>query len=613
MQYTEIELIKETDKSSVIIAIYDNRPVVVKKLYKANHLVFETLMKEKNPYVPEIYSVTQCDDYIEVIEEYVEGETLDNYLAKNNLDNNAKLDLVLNLCDVLIYLHSLTPSLIHRDIKPSNILITKSGKIKLIDFDAARFYNPEKRDSDTVLLGTREYAAPEQFGYSQTDIRTDIYSLGIVLNGLGVTFSAPSFDSKFRQIVDRCTRFDPNDRYANVMSLRRELEELKSEKPIKRKKYLIFAAGVLLAAIISTVAIFVLRPTVTSNNPDADAVPEVVDDIIPDDTEKSSSDEQPESLTDISAPIASQSIDNSSHESLASEDPDNSSHESPASEDTKTTDSIDTSSDNIDDAVMTSMPTGKVYYNGPYYDVDYLEGNCVHNNYINDSCMHIENNLKAEQYCEFSQETVDLFDKVDSDFFNHVGYEEYFPGELGKDLNITMYMNSIIGYTPCAILIDNMINGDLYRVPDDMWYTCCGAVYIDYNFMSALDNTLYMIRVYSVNEEGSLMSYIDRVVNHDENMVFDANFYRIPTSERFIKNQNSRVVFAMDANCPYSFKEILNNDFTTCKYATLSDDGRCFCIDREAFINLPDETNVSFYCRTSEDEFWSYDVIIMDD
>ncbi len=112
-----------------------------------------------------------------VIEEYIEGK----------LPHPAKLSrkqfkkIVTELCIVLSFIHE--KGIIHRDIKPSNILLAQDAHIRLSDFDAARLYKNEQ-EQDTRLLGTRGYAPPEQYGFNQTDERTDIYSLGVTLNQL---------------------------------------------------------------------------------------------------------------------------------------------------------------------------------------------------------------------------------------------------------------------------------------------------------------------------------------------------------------------------------------------------------------------------------------------
>ena len=98
-------------------------------------------------------------------------------MQKNLLSDEQKLNYALQLCEAVGFLHAMKPSVIHRDIKPSNILINNKMELKLIDFDASRQYKDAPSSSDTRLLGTVEYAPPEQFGYAQSyfELNTENY------------------------------------------------------------------------------------------------------------------------------------------------------------------------------------------------------------------------------------------------------------------------------------------------------------------------------------------------------------------------------------------------------------------------------------------------------
>ena len=108
---------------------------------------------------------------------------------------------------------------VHRDIKPENIILRGADAI-LIDFDAARLYKPE-HEADTQILGTTGFAAPEQYGLSQTDIRTDIYAMGVLINVM-LTGEHPSkrlAEGRMGRVVEHCTRVNPQKRYKNVLRL----------------------------------------------------------------------------------------------------------------------------------------------------------------------------------------------------------------------------------------------------------------------------------------------------------------------------------------------------------------------------------------------------------
>ena len=116
------------------------------------------------------------------------------------------------------------PPVIHRDIKPQNIILSDDGLATLIDFGISRYYDKNAR-SDTVCFGTQEFAPPEQYGFSQTDCRADIFSLGVLLGWMltGRTSDFVIPDRRLARIVKKCTAFSPKDRYSSVAAVRRAL------------------------------------------------------------------------------------------------------------------------------------------------------------------------------------------------------------------------------------------------------------------------------------------------------------------------------------------------------------------------------------------------------
>jgi predicted Ser/Thr protein kinase len=136
--------------------------------------------------LPHIYGYFTDEDHWYIIMEYINGETLEETLAKastGRLPVQQVLNIGMALCDVLAYLHAQQPSIIYRDIKPANIMITDKGAIYLIDFGTARRYRADQ-SRDTGSLGSPGYAAPEQYGKAQTTPKTDIYGLGATLQTL---------------------------------------------------------------------------------------------------------------------------------------------------------------------------------------------------------------------------------------------------------------------------------------------------------------------------------------------------------------------------------------------------------------------------------------------
>ncbi len=225
----KISLISEKEASRVYLAGEENGS----KLYILKEIIgedltslYEHIRKVSSPYLPHIYEVSFTDNTTTILEEFVEGKSLADILSQSELPETTTLSLMLQLCDALAPLHESNPPLIHRDIKPENILVTPAGKLKLIDLDAARIYN-EESDRDTRLLGTKGYASPEQFGFAQTDTRSDIYSMGILFKEL-IAHSECNQDTKrmLNSIAEKASMLDPLKRYENVRKMQKDIMEI---------------------------------------------------------------------------------------------------------------------------------------------------------------------------------------------------------------------------------------------------------------------------------------------------------------------------------------------------------------------------------------------------
>ncbi len=185
---------------------FNNRSIAVKEMSRAG--LSETLRQEAeaafereshlladlmHPNLPRIYDHFTEEERSYLVMDFIEGQTLEDYLEKAG-GGPMPLDQVLTwgeeLCDVLSYLHNHQPPIIFRDLKPANVMIGESGHIYLIDFGIARIFKPGQLH-DTVALGSPGYAAPEQYGKTQSTPRSDIYSLGALLHHL-LTGSDPS-------------------------------------------------------------------------------------------------------------------------------------------------------------------------------------------------------------------------------------------------------------------------------------------------------------------------------------------------------------------------------------------------------------------------------------
>ena len=185
--------------------------------FAGNSEVYRALLDYACPNLPTIYEVASQGERNLVLEEYIQGDTLDYLLKGAQFPPERVRDITTQVCKALWVLHSM--GAVHRDVKPENIIL-RGNEAVLIDFDAARLHKPE-HNNDTQILGTTGYAAPEQYGLSQSDIRTDIYSLGILINVM-LTGEHPSkhlAGGKMGRIVDRCTHVNPQRRYKNVLRL----------------------------------------------------------------------------------------------------------------------------------------------------------------------------------------------------------------------------------------------------------------------------------------------------------------------------------------------------------------------------------------------------------
>ena len=216
---------------------------------------------------------------IVTVREYIEGTSLDRYALENDLSRDEIIRICAEICDILSYLHHRDEPVIHRDINPQNIIIRPDGSPVLIDFDIARVYR-EGSDTDTIFFGTRAYAPPEQYGFSQTDARTDIYSLGILLRWLLTGSTRQMRNVKLyrplEKIIDKCTAFSPKERYSDVLQVKRELLAANPRaQGIRLAKRA--CAGVLAAILLIAAGVQIYR-TATYTPFTDDAIPAVLND-----------------------------------------------------------------------------------------------------------------------------------------------------------------------------------------------------------------------------------------------------------------------------------------------------------------------------------------------
>lgn len=238
-----------------MVELIDDKEKYIRRTIYSECLVYDVLKFARSDFIPKIYSVEIADGKTVVCEEYIGGKKLlDIDLTEKQAEN-----VMIQLCSALEDIHKL--GIVHRDIKPSNIMIVKDGEIKLIDFEAARFVK-EDSEKDTCYLGTEGFAPPEQYGFAQTDFRTDIYAAGQTMKMLLGSFSAKPV---YRRIIQRCTLLDPDMRYQSAAELKRALLAL-------RRKPFYFAVGTLLSAATVLALAIGLWPKNSSDHDEFDHI-----------------------------------------------------------------------------------------------------------------------------------------------------------------------------------------------------------------------------------------------------------------------------------------------------------------------------------------------------
>lgn len=210
-----------------------------------------------HPGVVKLQDFADSDSSALIVMDYIAGDSLAEHLQKNGpLPEDKLLDVARQLVQVLSYLHA--HGVIYRDLKPGNVILQPDGRLVLIDFGSAREYTPGCTE-DALCLGTRGYAAPEQYGgMGQTDARTDFYGLGATLHHLATgkkpeeppcVFSPvrqyrPELSHGLEYVIERCVRRDPDTRFQSEAELANALKHMGSlTHLVKRRQILTDAPG----------------------------------------------------------------------------------------------------------------------------------------------------------------------------------------------------------------------------------------------------------------------------------------------------------------------------------------------------------------------------------
>lgn len=216
--YSLVSVLSEKNGCEVIRLRHKvlNKDIVL-HLSDVENKVYDLLCSVKCENLPEIYYSVVLDDGYAVLEEYIDGITVSEVMESGHYHYRGVKKVIYSVCNALSLLHE--NGFVHRDIKPENIMIEKSGRVVLIDFNTVRTVNGSKRD--TVIIGTVGFAAPEQLGLSESDTRADIYALAVLLNVMltGVHPSERIAKGKAGKIVRKCTKINPQERIQTVEKL----------------------------------------------------------------------------------------------------------------------------------------------------------------------------------------------------------------------------------------------------------------------------------------------------------------------------------------------------------------------------------------------------------
>lgn len=257
-----------------------------KKNPGANSAIFEmtpiaeaNLLKSlEHPNIVRIVDIIEYNNLIYIVEDFVEGNSLNEEVKRGPSSPKDVIRWGKQLCDVFTYLHSRNPKIIYRDMKPANVQLSPDRKtVKLLDFGIAKTYKPQKV-GDTTNLGTRGYAAPEQFDAKiQSDERTDIFSLGVTLRSLlmGKTPFDVDFYGDMRRfnpyvtdglvrVIEKATNPEPAKRFKTAAEFKQALvhyHDYDAKVIASRKKKLNQFRGVFISSIACLCIGLVLLPT----------------------------------------------------------------------------------------------------------------------------------------------------------------------------------------------------------------------------------------------------------------------------------------------------------------------------------------------------------------
>lgn len=231
--------------------------------------IMEKMADRKLSGIPKAYRIFEENGEVYLVREYIEGMSLAQMvLQKGGISEAEICRISRKICQTAEQFQNPNEPMIHRDIKPENIVVTPGGEVVFIDFGTMRSY---KKDGsrDTFVVGTRGTAAPEQYGYTQTDQRTDVYAIGqTMLYMVSESYemnqlSECAVSRRMKKIIEKACSFEPDKRYGDAAQLRRAVEKCQANNRKKVYKKAGAVLGLIAAGYI--LAIFSPDGTVIEN------------------------------------------------------------------------------------------------------------------------------------------------------------------------------------------------------------------------------------------------------------------------------------------------------------------------------------------------------------
>jgi len=200
----------------------------------------EILERLSHPGIVKVYDLFEYDGFHYLVQEFVVGQTLERLISPIQdvfLQERVIIDWASQILDIIEYLHRQSPRIIYRDLKPSNIIRDRQGKIRLVDFGIARLYR-EGKSKDTESMGSALTASPEHYGRGQTDVRSDIFTIGATLHCLAtngrdrseipfdyeaVRSINPKISPALEYVIHKAIELDPAMRFQSVAEMRKAL------------------------------------------------------------------------------------------------------------------------------------------------------------------------------------------------------------------------------------------------------------------------------------------------------------------------------------------------------------------------------------------------------